>query len=400
MQRKAVSFITWCIIAVVLGVLAWRIYGIFFGAAVTSNSTGPPPVAIEVAPVTHETIREIREFTGTADPQYRYVVSSKVSGRLIKITKRIGDMVHRGEVLARIDDAEYQQAVIEAEANLKIARASLAEAQSQFLLSTQELERVKSLQQKGISSSAELDIAETSFSAQKSRLALAEAQVQQQEAALQSARIRLSYTVLIASEPGYVGERFVDEGTLLAINAPVMNIVGIDQIIIRTTIIERDYGLIKKGQQAEVAVDAYPARRFSGTVSRIAPMLQESSRVAQMEVVVVSDSLLIKPGMFSTVKVIIGEKDSAQVVPARAIIRRDGVTAVFTVSPGASTAEYHAVETGIVTTEKTEIVAPVLEGSVVTLGQHLLEDGSPVVLSDSREEERPAGNNPGKGQSR
>ncbi|TFH41106.1 MAG: biotin/lipoyl-binding protein, partial [Lysobacterales bacterium] len=67
-----------------------------------------------------------------------------------EIRKRIGDTVSRGELLARLDDAEYQQALREAEANLKIAEASLTEAMGQFELAKQELERAQQLQSKGI----------------------------------------------------------------------------------------------------------------------------------------------------------------------------------------------------------------------------------------------------------
>ena len=182
--------------------LTWRIFILVKGKSVeSSRGVNRPPVAVEVASVRYAPIQEIREFTGSVYPLYQYIVSPKVSGRIIVINKRIGDWIRRGEVIARIDDAEYQQAVLEAEANLKIANASLSESESQYELAKQELERVKSLQEKGIASPSELDAATTSYSAQKSRLKLAQAQIEQREAALTSSRIRLDYTVLSASEP-------------------------------------------------------------------------------------------------------------------------------------------------------------------------------------------------------
>jgi len=391
MKKLTSKYFMWLVGVVVAAVLIWRIIAMIGASTAPPDSFERAPVAVEVAPITYEKIQEIREFTGTADPQYRYVIAPKVGGRIIEITKRIGDAVRRGEEVVRIDDAEYQQDVIEAEANLKIAQAALAEGESQYSLATQELDRARSLQEKGIASAAELDIAETSFIAQKSRLSLAKAQVEQREAALTSARIRLGYTVLTASEPGLIGERFADEGALLAPNTPVISVVGIERIIMRTTIIERDYGLIRDGQYADVSVDAYPLKHFIGNVARIAPMLQESSRVAQMEVEVKNDSLLIKPGMFSTVRVVINERESAQVVPSRAVVRRNGMEGVFTVSAGADTATYHQVETGIVTPDRTEIISPILSGMVVTLGQHLLENGSPIVLPGKETTGRPDG---------
>lgn len=363
--------------------LIWRMIGLFTKKSNGMGSkSGKPPVAVEVDSVRYESIQEIREFTGTIFPMYQYVVAPKVSGRILVMRKRIGDWVERGEIIARIDDAEYQQAVLEADASLRISQASLAEAQSQFALARQELERVKSLQEKGIASPSELDAAMTNYEAQESRLKLAHAQVEQKDAALQSSRIRLSYTVLTASEPGFIGERFVDEGSLLSPNTPVATVIGINEVIIRTTIIERDYGRIRVGQEASVEVDAFPDQKFNGKVARIAPMLQEASRMANMEIEVVNDSLMLKPGMFTRVYVVLNHKDSAQVVLSKAVVSHSGENGIYVVDEDKQQVRYYAVRTGIASDDKTEIVSPVLDGLVVTLGQHLLEDGSPVILPD------------------
>jgi RND family efflux transporter MFP subunit len=372
-----------------LAFLAWRIIILVRGGDEgASGGFGRPQVAVEVGSVSYEPIEDTRQFTGTIYPLYQYVVAPKVSGRIMRLSKRIGDWVDRGEVIAKIDDAEYQQAVLEADANLRIARANLAEIESQFELAKQELERVQSLQEKGIASPSELDAAVSNYDALKSRIKLAQAQVEQRQAALNSARIRLGYTVLKGTEPGFVGERFADEGSLLAPNSPVVSVIGIDTVIVRTTVMERVYGSIGLGQPAEIEVDAFPGRVFSGAVSRIAPMLNEESRVAQMEVVVENESLTLKPGMFCRVNVTLAEKDSAQVVPARAIVTRGGETGVFVVRGDEPVASYVPVELGISTQEKCEILRPKIEGLVVTLGQHLLEDGSGVILPDESESER------------
>ena len=374
------------IVAVSLGglfllFLGWRIY-----LLVTGAGQGPPqqrerpPVAVEVDSVRYEPIQETRQLTGTVYPLYQYIVAPKVAGRIIEIDKRIGDWVRPGEVIAKIDDAEYQQALLEAEANLKISQANLAEVETQFKLAEQELERVESLQQKGISSAAELDVAITSFAALQSRIRLAQAQVEQRQAALNGAKIRLGYTVLRATEPGFIGERFTDEGSLLAPNSPVASIIGIETVIVRTTVIERLYGQISLGQPAQIEVDAFPGRRFPGQVSRLAPMLQEASRVAQMEVEVANPELLLKPGMFTKVTVVLAEKSKAQVVPTQSVIDRNGMAGVFVVAAGETIARYIPVQTGLSTPRRTEIVAPQLDGLVVTLGQHLLEEGSQVIL--------------------
>ncbi len=378
MKKKLILRIT---VTVIVIFLLWRIYRLIIpGTDSDQQIQSRPPVAIEVDSIRYGSINEVRQLTGTVYPYYQYIVAPKVSGRMISISKRIGDWIKTGEVVARIDDAEYQQAVREAEANLKIAKAALLEVQSQLELSKQELERMESLQEKGLVASAELEAATAKYTAQESRVKLTQAQVEQREATLKSAKIRLSYTVLTASEPGFVGERFIDEGTLLAPNSPVISVVGIDTVFVRTTVIERDYGRIKSGQSAVINVDAFPDKSFSGMVTRLAPKLREASRVAEMEVKVVNDSLILKPGMFAKLTVVLQKKDRAQIIPNQAIVTNNGQSGVFIVKEGENTAHYVPVEIGIIGKQKTEIISPELKGVVVTLGQHLLEDSSPVIL--------------------
>jgi RND family efflux transporter MFP subunit len=366
---------------VFLAFITWRVVGLINKKSMTAmKRPARPPVAVQVDSVQYEPIKEIREFTGTVYPIYQYVVAPKVSGRIIEIRKRIGDPVSRGEIIARIDDAEYQQAVLEEEANLKIAQASLIESRGQAELAKQELDRAKSLSEKGIASPSELDAAVTNNTALQSRLKLAMAQVDQREASLNSAKIRLSYTVLNATEPGFIGERFADEGALLSPNSPVVTVVGYDRVIVRTTVVERDYGRISVGQSTEVRVDAYPDELFTGKVARIAPMLQESARVAKMEVEVANNSHILKPGMFAKVRVVLAENDNAQTVPSQAVMNLQGSPGIYVIDKAEPVAHFIPVKLGISTLERTEIVDPKIDGAVVTLGQNLLSEGSQVIL--------------------
>jgi len=375
------------ILFILLVFFGWRIISLFTN---TQQAWGPglwrgQTVAVEVSDASIKQIKEVREFTGTVYPIYQYIISPKVSGRVIEITKRIGDWVNKGEIIALLDDAEYQQSVLEAQANLRISKASLTESESQFELARQELERVRSLQEKGISSSSELDSASTSYEAQKSRLELARAQVQQREAALKSAEIRMDYTVLYATEPGFIGERYVDEGSLLSPNSPLVLVVGIDSVIVQATIIEKDYGRIKVGQSAEIEVDAFPETTFTGKVARIAPVLEEASRVAKMEVEVENKDHILKPGMFAIARVVLQERESAQVIPIEAMIKNNGTDGIFIVEKDAASgmdiARFYPVETGISTEMEIEIISPEIKGPVVILGQHLLRDGGNVTLT-------------------
>ena len=169
---------------------------------------------------------------------------------------------------------------------------------------------------------------------------------------------------------------------MLAPNAAVVSVIEIGSVIVRTAVAERDYRLVKRGQSVDVTVDALPADVFAGRVSRVAPMLREASRMAELEVEVSNRDLALKPGMFARLRIVISSRDSAQLVPSRSGVSTAAGTGVFLVREGETAARFVRTEIGIVTPERAEIVSPALEGRVVTLGQHLLADGSPVLLPE------------------
>lgn len=345
------------------------------------RGAGGQAIAVQTAAVAHETIILRREFTGTVKPSYSYVVAAKVSGRLLRVTKRIGDKVDNGEIVGYIDDTEYRHAFDEAKAQVQINRASIREAQAQVKHARKELSRVKKLVDKGISSQAELDAAETQCTLLESRLDLAKAQAAQREAVLAQAKTRLSHTAIRTVRSGYVAVRHVDGGALLAPNAAVLTVVGIDTVYVETAVSERDYPLIAAGQKATISIEGFAQRKFTGTIMHTAPLFQTQSRTAMTEIAIVNDSLLLKPGMFTRISIALAQQDSAQIIPSAALITRgDSTHRVFMV--GASgTALLTPVTVGIIDGERVEITRPQLQGTVVTVGHHLLYDGAPVMLA-------------------
>ena len=139
-------------------------------------------------------------------------------------------------------------------------------------------------------------------------------------------------------------------------------------------------GRIQVGQAARVYVDTWPGRGLDGTVARIAPVLDEAARVAKMEVEVENGERLLKPGMFARAMVTLRSSARAQTVPSKAIVNREGESGLFLVSADQKSARYVPVDIGIVSGERTEILSPRLEGRVITLGQHLLQEGSLIIL--------------------
>ncbi|MBN1828695.1 MAG: efflux RND transporter periplasmic adaptor subunit [Deltaproteobacteria bacterium] len=354
-----------------------------------SNTTIPlqrqTTVAVEVTSVRKDTISEVGVFSGTLLPISQFVVAPKIQGRLQKIFVNIGDAVKRDQLIAVLDDAEYIQQVDQAAAELDVAKANVEENRSSLNLAEKEFERAKALREKKIVSESELDAAEAQYMTAQAKRKVAEAQVAQKEAALQSARVRLDYSQIKASwENGsgirVVGERFVDEGSMLAANAPIATVIDIHALTAVMHVIERDYPRIKIGQPAVIATDAYPERKFAGTIVRIAPILKEEARQARVEVAIPNRDMLLKPGMFVRVEIEFDRHDNATVVPVSVLTKHNGQQSIFLVDRQTLTAKRVPVTVGIIHGDMAEILNPPVSGLVVTVGQHLLADGGAVTL--------------------
>jgi multidrug efflux pump subunit AcrA (membrane-fusion protein) len=95
-----------------------------------------------------------------------------------------------------------------------------------------------------------------------------------------------------------VAERMVDEGSMVAANAPIVTVVDLDPVVVVVFVTEVDYGLLSPGVEVSVTTDAYPDDRFVGTISRIAPVFRTESRQARVEITVANADGRLKPGMF------------------------------------------------------------------------------------------------------
>ena len=342
-------------------------------------------VAVEVTPVKRTTIRDIGRFTGTLKPRSQFIVAPKIAGRLERLLVNIADDVRRGQLIAVLENDEYLQQVDQAKAELEVSRASLEESRSNLNIARRDFERAKTLRQKEIVSEAKLDAAEAEFNAQNAKHKVAIAHVTEKEAALKAARVRLAYTQIRVhwedgDETRVVGERFVDEGAMLAPNAPIVSILDLASLTAVIHVIERDYSKVREGQQAVLTTDAFPGRTFTGKVVRVAPLLKETSRQARVEIKVSNPRRLLKPGMFIRVEIEFATLDNVIAVPRSVLVKRNGLEGVFLVERQTSRAHFVPVTLGIVEDELVEVRSPQLSGDVVTLGQHLLEENSQVTL--------------------
>jgi len=427
-----------------LCLLGWRIYEkISASQEVSNQSRRSATVAVEVVPVKKGVIRDVGFFTGSLLPRSSFVVAPKIAGRLEKLLVNIGDHVKRDQLIAVLDDEEYRQQVEQAQAGLLASKSYLAKAKQSLTIAEGSLaierrrvqaaleaaearykdaqaksERQKQLLEKKLTSEEEYETAQTAAVQASAALetakmqveelntrekelelkhedvTLSEADVAQKEAALKAAQVRLSYAQIQAAwQEGdaqrVVGERFVDEGALLAPNAPIVSILDIYTLTAVIYVIERDYHKMLLGQEATVTTDALPGKLFSGAIVRIAPLLRETSRQARVEIEVPNQQELLKPGMFVRVQIQFAEHKDATIIPVTSLARRDSQQGVFLVNAEKKNVRFTPVELGIVSADSAEVLSPSLTGLVVTLGHHLLENGSAVILPGSKSEGQP-----------
>lgn len=388
------KFFSLLLILAVITMAGWQVYKrITPSGDKKTQGRSAISVAIETTPIRKDVIRDIGTFTGSLIPKSQFIVAPKVAGWLKKLLVNVGDTVTQNQVIAILDDEEFTQKVEQARAELKVANANAENCASDLAVAKREYERAKTLREKQIASASEMDEAEAALNTCQARLKVSLAQVAQKEAQLAAADLQLSYTRVQAFwearlEPGrengdqrrVVGERFVDEGALLQVNQPIVSILENDPLTAVIYAIERDYPKVKIGQQSIVTTDAYPDRTFTGSVVRIAPLLRESSRQARVEIEIPNSDHLLKPGMFVRARIEFARHDNATLIPLTALVKRNDKQGVFIAEPDNLKARFVPVTVGIINGELAEVTEPEISGLVITLGNHLLEDGSAITL--------------------
>ncbi|MGH8020989.1 MAG: efflux RND transporter periplasmic adaptor subunit, partial [Opitutaceae bacterium] len=366
--------------------VAFRLWSGRAAAPETGPSERRAPVA--VAPIERGPITLRRTFTGALEAWSSFTVAPKVAGRIKEITVDISDPVERGQIVARLDDAEYVQDVAQAAADLTVAQAMLAEAASLAEVATREIERLDGLRTSGFATESAYETAEAERLARVAQVKVAEAQITRAEAALASARIRLGYTSIGAdwietSDRRVVSERFLDEGDTVSASTPILGVVDIDRMIAVIHVTERDYSQLHEKQEATLVTDAFPGETFSGSIARIAPVFQDETRQARVEVLVPNKDRRLKPGMFVRVSLVLDHKDDTTTVPEAALTRREGKEGVFVVDEAGETVRWVPVGTGLTDGERVEVFGEGLTGRVVVLGQQLVDDGSAITIPET-----------------
>jgi RND family efflux transporter MFP subunit len=386
-MKKIVGLI---LLIAILTWLGYRIYAKIEEKKIANKKgTGSFAVAIETTKPERKNIRDMRFFTGSLEAIANYNVASKVGGHWIKQGKiEIGSPLQPNDFIGKVDDIEYKQNYEQAKANYEVTLAELAEANAIFELRKREYQRQKDLGK--ITSKSSLETAEYSMKSQEATVKVKQAELLRANAALEIAKIQLNDTVisnLITNEASrcFVSEKLVNIGDLVSPNQTILKVADIGKLKAKINIIEKDYPFLTIGQKAELSTDAYPNKSFEGKIENISQTLNKSSRQAVAEILINNESLELKPGMFVRVYLDFGKHDNAQMLPRNALVTQHEKTGIFCVDEVNSTVRFVPVTTGIIVDGQIEILEPAnINSQVVTLGNHLLVDGSKVIISQQK----------------
>ncbi|MBA3298166.1 MAG: efflux RND transporter periplasmic adaptor subunit [Acidobacteria bacterium] len=390
----------------IAGVVLYKDSGSAAPEAATSGGPGGgrgaarAPMPVEFAPVKRSMVAERITIVGNLIGAATVEAVPKVNGRLQAVYVRLGDSVRRGQAIAKVEDREIQEQVNQAQGAFKVAEATIRQREADLNLARTNLERNRTLVDRQLLPRQTFDDTEARHQSAIAQLDLARAQFEQARARVGELRINLSNTVISSPVDGFVGKRYLDPGASVSPNVPVASIVDIRTVRMVAALVEKDSQRVRGGMPAEVKVDAFPDQKFTGRVSRVAPVFDPLTRTAEMEVEVANPGYRLKPGMYSRVELTVAERPDALTVPRNAIVELDGRTGIFTAEAAAvMTAKFNPVQIGIRDGDAVEITTGLTEGArVITTGAGALKDGDRIVAAVAPGQGAGRGQRGGKGQ--
>jgi membrane fusion protein, multidrug efflux system len=348
------------------------------------------PIVVTVAAAQSRPVQRTVETSGSVLAADEVQAKSEQPGTIARLRVDLGDRVEAGAILGDYDRREFQLAVDQGQADLAAAQQALARAQatavaseaalrrtrdsrpvleaevartqSQFEFMRSEMERTQQLHKRELIAAREVDnarnqlniaaaqaagartlaaqypdqvrSADAQYTSDLAAVRAAEAQVRQREAALGLVQKRLGDTTVRAPLAGHIAKRHVSAGEYVKENTPLFTIVVANPLKYVGTVPERQTPELKIGQTLRLSVEAFAERVFTGTITRVAPAVDVTTRTLTVEARVPNDDGALRPGFFAKGAVLVREDRAAVFVPSEAVTSIAGITKVFVVADG------------------------------------------------------------------
>jgi HlyD family secretion protein len=292
------------------------------------------PIAVTTDKAFRKTITQLVTATGKIQPEVEVKIAPEVSGEIIAIPVKEGQIVHKGDLLLKIKPDVYQAQVASQVAALNGARAATVRNRAEVDKAENDYKRAMNLYAKGLLSESDRKSVETSFNMAKAALSASEFDAQRAEGGLRQINDALAKTVIfspvdgtVSSLPARVGERVV--GTIQFAGTEVMRIANLDAMEARVNVNENDIVNVKIGDTTRISVDAYPDRQIRGIVREIASTAQTRNLGSQEEVTnfevkisIPNPPVPLRPGMSTTADIETATVRNAVVVPIQSVTVR------------------------------------------------------------------------------
>jgi HlyD family secretion protein len=329
------------------------------GAGRGGRGTGTgQPVNVRTASVQRISVQRSVELSGTLISPDQARVSSEVAGIVRDVLIEIGQEVNAGQELVRLDTTELnlalqraESALRQTEAQLGIADASQMPPDDQISAirtaaanrddARSQLARAQELFSKGLSSRADFDTAETrvkvteaTYQSAVENVQAFKASLQDRRAAYELAKKKLSDAVIRAPLAGAIAERTVQRGEYIRENTPVVTIVRMNPLKLRTAVQEKYANLIRQNQAVDFKVEPYPNDMFHGRIAYISPAVDQTTRTFTAEILVDNPAHKLKPGFFTKGDILLSRDENVLAVPEETVSNLSGVSSVYVVENG------------------------------------------------------------------
>jgi HlyD family secretion protein len=416
---------------VIIGIVVVAVFG--SAAAISVAKASDKGVEVRMEEIARRDLVEIVTASGNIRARRAVELSSDISAKVAELLVDEGADVRQGQVLMRLDPAQYQAGVSRSEAALSQAKASRSHMEANRLRAQRDLDRLLALSARDslLVSTQQIDDARTAVEVARAQLESAEFGVSQAQASLDEAQDRLSKTIIRAPMDGKVTRLNVEQGETVIIgtmNNPGSLILAISDLSVIEVVVqvdETDVPEVSLGDSATVHIDAFPDSTFTGRVTEIGnsairpPSQQTAGQQAAIdfEVVITLDptSARLRPDLSATADIVTEVRKQSLSVPIIALTVRekedttaaDSTAADSTAASTASTAatrgqpadeegvflvrdgkvSFTAVRIGIAGQEYFEVLSGLSQGDTVVAGPYQrirsLHDGDAVKRSDA-----------------
>ena len=352
------------------------------GPAAGKKGQTPPAVPVKLAKAVVQDMPLRLEITGRTEAYETVTLKSRVDGQVLGVTFTEGQHVRQGDVLLRLDPADFQAKLSQAEANQAKSQAQLAKARA-------DVERYIVLRAKGF-------VSEEKVSEMRTGAAAAEATARADAAAVELARLQLSYATIKAPFAGVVGAKLVFPGAAVKVNETTLAVVNrVRPLYVGFAVPEKYLPLLKAGmgsakKSMKAAISLPGGSAWEGDVRFLDNGVDVATGTIQLKAIVANDDEKLAPGQFVGVSLVLDTLKDAVVIPAEAVQQGAGGSFLF-VAKEDSTVEIRKIR--IASMQKQfAIVAEGLAGgeTVVTEGHLRLTPGARIKPAE------PAGEKPAK----